>query len=161
MNHTQKENMPSWVHQADSYGRRRWHKDKPFSARRGEYIGSAIVNLILLWVVNRIPGWHLDFIRDNFGAVLWILNVNILVQIAGNLLMFLLDLPFIRYFSRIIMEAAGFITLIVLYYIFPFDFRNYQGFFWLNWFLPIAFIIGMIVSAMKVIGNLWKLLFWR
>ena len=161
MNHHPGENMPPWVQKGDSFCRSRWHKEKPFSIRRGEYIGSIIVNLFFLWVLYKIPHWHLDFIRDNVGAVLWVLNVNILVQIGGNILMFLIDFAYIRYLAGIVMDAAGFITLIVLYFIFPFDFRNVHGLSWLDWFLPIAFIIGMIVSAFRVIANIWKLLFWR
>jgi hypothetical protein len=61
----------------------------------------------------------------------------------------------------IVTESASFITQIVLFYIYPFDFSNFHGLFWLDWFLPIALIIGMIVSALKVFSNLWKLIFWR
>ena len=161
MNHHHNENMPPWARKVDSYSWRQRHKVKSFSTRRGEYLVGIIANLFFLWVVNKIPGWHLDFIRDNYGAVLWILNVNLLVQIGGNSLMFLFDYAAVRHLSHMLMEASGFISLIVLYYIYPFDFRNVHGLAWFDWFLPIVFIIGMVVSALKVISNLWKLIFWQ
>jgi hypothetical protein len=161
MNHHHSENMPGWAHRIDHCGKGRWDREKPARSRIGEYIANIICNLIFLWIVNKIPDWHLGFIRDNYMVVLWILNVNIFIQIAGNALMLISGLPAIRYLSRIIIEASGFVTLMVLYYIFPFDFSHFHGLLWLDWFLPIAFIIGMVVSAIKVISNLWKLVFWR
>jgi hypothetical protein len=161
MNHHHSENMPGWAQRVDAYGRNHWHKEKKSRSRKGEYVGAIIFNLFFLWVVNNIQDWHIGFIKDNFSVVLWILNVNILIQIAGNALMLVFDLPVIRYFSLIVTESASFITQIVLFYIYPFDFSNFHGLFWLDWFLPIALIIGMIVSALKVFSNLWKLIFWR
>jgi hypothetical protein len=161
MNHQCNENMPHWAQRIDDYGKRRWYKENHDKKRNGEYIGNIIFNLIFLWVVNKIPDWNLGFIRDNYNVVLWIVNVNILVQIGGNALMLAANLPIIRYLSLIITESASFVTQMVLFYIYPFDFTNFHGLFWLDWFLPIALIIGMVVSAFKVIGNLWKLIFWR
>ncbi len=161
MKETQNDNMPPWARRIDDYGRAHWHRDKQRSKRRGEYITSIIFNLIFLWIVNKIPGWHLGFIRDNFGVVLWILNMNILIQIGGNALMLLVDLAVIRYFSRMVLEASSFITQIVLFYIYPFDFSHFHDLYWIDWVFPILLIIGMIVSALKIISNLWKLIFWR
>jgi hypothetical protein len=161
MNHHQHtENMPRWARRLEECGRKD-RKEKQERSRTGEYIANIIFNLVFLWIVNKIPAWHLSFIRDNYMVVLWILNVNILVQIAGNALMLVAGIPAIRYLARIVTEASSFVTLIVLFYIYPFDFTNVGGGAWLDWFLPIALIIGMVVSAMKVVGNLWKLVFWR
>jgi hypothetical protein len=161
MNHYHKENMPPWAQRVDSFGRRRWLKEKPVKSRNGEYIGNIIFNLLFLWIVNNVQGWDLGFIKDNFSVVVWILNVNILIQIAGNVLMLLSGLPIIRYLTLIITESASFVAQIVLFYIYPFDFSHFHGLFWLDWFLPIALIIGMVVSSLKVFSNLWKLIFWR
>jgi len=89
------------------------------------------------------------------------LNINILIQIAGNLLMVLFDFSWIRYLSRIILETANFLTTMVLFYVYPFDFSHVRGLEWIDWLLHIGFIIAMVVSALKVISNIWKLLFWR
>jgi len=154
-------NMPQWARKIDDYGKRRWHKEKPYSANRAEFIWNILWNLVFLWIVNKIPDWNLDFIRDNYGAVIWILNANIVIQIAGNFLMAMITLYSIRYLLRIIVEASSLVTLLSLYYIYPFDFSHWHGWSWLDWFLPIAFIIGMIVSGIKILSNIWKLIFWR
>ena len=161
MKNDQQCTVPSWGRRIDDYGRERWHKDKPAHTRRGEYIGNIVFNLIFLWVVNKIPDWDPGFIRDNYNVVLWMLNLNILIQIGGNLLMVMIEFPSIRYLSRIVMEASSFLINIVLYYIYPFDFTHYHGLFWIDIALPVLLIIGMVVSALKVLANLWKLIFWR
>ena len=127
----------------------------------GEYIASIIFNLIFLWIVNHLRDWHLPFIRDNFTVVLWILNLSILVKIAGDAVMLMAGLPVIRRLVRIITESASFVVQIVLYYIYPFDFSHIHGYQWVDRVLPILLIIGMVVSAMKVFSNLWKLIFSR
>lgn len=153
--------IPSWARRIDDYGREKWHKDKPAATRRGDYIANMIFNLIFLWVVNKVPEWNLGFIRDNYNVVLWILNLNILIQIGGNLLMAMTEFSPVRYLSRVIMEASSFLINIVLFYIYPFDFTNFHGLFWIDTILPVLLIIGMAVSALKVLANLWKLIFWR
>jgi len=149
-----------WAEKVDSYGRKRWHKEKSFSKYRSESIWAIVFNLIFLYIVNKVPDWDFKFIRDNYGAVLWILNVNILIQIGGSILIAVFNFPWIRYISRIIMESASFITVLVLFYIYPFDFSHVSGLSWIDVVLPILFIIGMVASAIKVITNTWKLIFW-
>ncbi len=123
MNNHHNKKMPRWAQRIDDYGKNHWDSDLARKKKNGEYIANIIFNVIFLWIVNKIPEWHLDFIKDNF------------------------------------MEAASFVTQLVLFYIFPFDFTNFHGLSWLNWLLPIGLIIGMVMSALKVISNFWKLLF--
>jgi hypothetical protein len=152
-------NMPTWAQKVDSYGKSRWNKEKGIKSGNGEYIGAILFNLLFLWVVNHITEWHLGFIRDNFPVVQWILTVSIMIKIAGNSVMLVFQHRKIRNLSIIMIEIASFITQMVLFYIYPFNFSNFHGLFWIDWFLPVAFIIGMIISAIKVVSNLWKLIF--
>jgi len=154
-------NMPGWAKNIDDFGKRRWNKDKSLRNRRAEYITALIWNLIWLFVVNKVQDWHLQFINDHYPAVLWALNMNIFIQIGGNVLMFLLDISFVRYLSRILLETANFFLMIILYYIYPFDFSGIPGWSFLDWLIPWMLIIGMIVSVLKVFSNIWKLIFWR
>jgi hypothetical protein len=152
--------VPEWAKGIDNYGRKKWNKDHPARHRKGEYIGNVIVGFISLWFVNKIPDWNLGFIRDNYEVILWMLNLSIMIHIGGNTLMFLVQLPAVRYLARMVMETAGFVTNIVLYYVYPFDFSHFHGLFWLDTVIPILLIVGMVVSALKVLANLWKLVFW-
>ena len=120
-----------------------------------------ISNLVFMWIVNKVPSWNIPFIKDSYLVVIWVLNMNILVQIGANGAMLVFDYPVVRRLARILAESSGFVTTMVLYFIYPFDFHNFHGFFWMDWLLPLIFIISMVVSALKVLSNLWKLIFWR
>ncbi len=161
MNHQHNENIPGWARGIDSYGRRHWHDEKKMRSRTGEYIGAIISNLVFMWIVNKVPSWNIPFIKDSYLVVIWVLNMNILVQIGANGAMLVFDYPVVRRLARILAESSGFVTTMVLYFIYPFDFHNFHGFFWMDWLLPLIFIISMVVSALKVLSNLWKLIFWR
>jgi hypothetical protein len=52
-------------------------------------------------------------------------------------------------------------AMIILFYIYPFDFSGIPDWLFLDWLIPWMLIIGMIVSALKMFGNIWKLIFWR
>jgi hypothetical protein len=155
------EHTSSWNEKFERCGRRCRDKERTEKSRNGEYIGGIIFSLIFLWIVNQVPNWDIPFIRSNYEVVLWALNLSLIVKIAGNGLMLLLGTRGIRYLSRMFMEAAGFISQLMLYYIYPFDFSHVQGLWWFDRVLPILLIIGMVVSAVKAVSNLWKLLFWR
>jgi hypothetical protein len=137
--------------------RDKWKLNTPERNRKGEYIGSIVWNLIMLFVVNKLPDWHAPFISHNYQVVLYLLNICILVQIAGNILMLVLNFREVRYISKIIMEAATFLVLILFYYVYPFDFSTLQGWEWLDRVLPIFFIIGMIFSVLKIVSSIWNL----
>lgn len=161
MDQDQNPNMPSWAQKIDCYGRRRWNKDKPLKNRRGEYITAIIWNLVFLFIVNKVPDWNLRFINEHYPMVLWALNMNIFIQIGANVIMLIFNFHVIRCLSRIIMETANFLALIIVYYLNPFDFSAIHGWSWLDWLIPWLLIIGMVVSALQVLGNIWKLIFWR
>jgi hypothetical protein len=149
---------PRWAKQVDDYGKRRWHRERR-PPRRWEYIWTIIWNILFLYIVNKVPQWHLEFINGRYIVILWVLNANIAVHLGANLLMLILDMRWMRYLGKILMGAASFIMLMVLYYLNPFDFSQIPGWSWLDWFLPIFFIFGMVVSALSVLTNLWKLFF--
>ena len=155
------EHMPHWAKRIDEIGPRRWHREKQYRNRRAEFVTSLVFNLIALVILYKIPDWHFGFITAKYGVVMYILIFSCIVQIGGNLLMLILDIPSIRYFSGIFMEAASFLAQITLYYVYPLDFSNYPGLSWIDIIFPWILIIGMVISAIKVFSNIWKLIFWR
>lgn len=153
--------MPTWVKNIDGFGRKKCRKDYTHHTKKGENVSNIIFGLIFLWIVNKVPDWNLPFIRDNYNVVLWALNLSILIKIGANLLMLLLDMRPLRYFLRMVIEAAAFVANIVIFYIYPFDFSHYHNLGWFDNVLPILLIISMVVSGMKVLSNFWKMVFWR
>lgn len=155
------ENSPSWVRRLEEKSNRYSGKyEYRVRNRKGEFIANIVVNVIFYYIVNHLQEWNVGFLRDNFSMVLWMINLNIFVQIGGNALMLLTEgQRTVRYLSRAVMEAASFIVQLMLFYIYPFDFSHAGSFAWIDTVLPILLIIGMVVSAIKVLSNLWKLFF--
>ena len=154
-------NMPRWAKKTDDHGKRYWNKEKPYKNYKGEYVASIIFNLIWLFIVNKVPDWHLKFINDHYPAILWALNMNILIQIGANIIMLVFMTGFIRHLFKIITEAANFLLMILIYYIYPFDFSTTAGWAFLDTLIPWLLIIGMVVSALTVLSHAWRLIFRR
>ena len=153
--------MPSWARRIDQRIPRRWSREKDYNRNRSEAITSVILNLLFLVVLYKIPDWHLDFITGRYGTVMYILIFSSLVQIAGNLVIIILNFRILTFLSKILMEIVSFIALITFYYIYPLDFSGFPGFLWIDVILPWVLILAMIISVIKVISNIWKLIFGR
>ncbi|MFC2101847.1 hypothetical protein ACFLS7_02535 [Bacteroidota bacterium] len=132
---------------------------KPRRRHRGEAIWSIIWNLIFLYIVNKVPEWDLPFINDKYTTVLWILNLNLVLQIIGWTLILFLDFNWLWHLIRAVLDAASVVVLLVLYFLYPFDFSTLGGWTWMDIVLPIIFIIGMIASAVGMVIHLIKFIF--
>lgn len=131
---------------------------KPRKNHRAEAVWSIIWNLIFLYIVNKVPDWNLPFITESYVAVLWILNLNLVVQIAGWVLILFLDVRWLWHLVRAILDAASLVVLLALYFLYPFDFSEIGGAEWLDIVLPIIFIVGMVASGIGIIIHLLKLI---
>ncbi len=129
---------------------------KPRKRHRGEAIWAIIWNIFFLWIVNKVPDWNLAFINERYDTILWILNFNIIIQIAGYAMIMFFDYRWSWHLVRTILDAASLVTLLVLYFIYPFDFSTIDVWSWLDIVIPIVFIIGMIASGLGMVFHLVK-----
>ncbi len=127
--------------------------------KKGEYIANIIFNLIFLWILSRVPHWNIPFLADDYMVVLLVMKINCWVQIAANIVLLVMFIRALRYVVKIIAEAAGLAALMVMYYLYPFDFSNYHNLGWLDKVLPILFIIGMVVAVVKIFTYAVKVFF--
>jgi len=132
---------------------------KPRKRHRGEAIWSIIWNIFFLWLVNKVPDWDLKFITENYDTVLWVLNINIIAQIAGYALIVFFDFRWLWHLIRAILDAVSLVVLLVLFFLYPFDFANTGGWSWLDIVLPVIFIIGMVASGLGMVVHIFKLIF--
>lgn len=159
MNNTDEQGaMPGWRQKANDFSSRFRDKEKKESRRRGEYIWAILWAIFFLWVVNKVPDWDLKFITKSYHSVLPILNINIFIQIAGNILMLLFMVPRLRHFIKAVIDASSFVALIVIYTFYPFDFGA-TGHGWLDSILPWILIISLIVTGISVVVHLIKTIF--
>jgi hypothetical protein len=104
----------------------------------GNIVGLLFVNTVLLWR----PYTH-GVILASWSDILWAANISQAVQIIGN---FLLCFYRPRWFSAMVraaFSAAGLLSILVFWVIFPLDFSHLVGT-WLNTLLKVVLMIGMV-----------------
>jgi hypothetical protein len=123
--------------------------------KTGEYAGAVIAHAILFFVVNKIPDWNVVFLNSNYYTVLRILNIAIIVQMVGNLMLIFYHPVFLHEFTQALFSVFGLISLIFLLSFFPFDFEE-LGIEWLETVLRVIFIISLAASAISVVVHVIK-----
>ena len=122
--------------------------------KRSNYIAAAIVNAVLVVVVNKIPGWNIGFITGGFTGVLWALNLSFGVQIAGNAVLVAYHPLHLHYAVNVVFSAAGALSSYVVYREFPFDFSGTS----VPWFDTVARVVLIAGIAGSMIGGVIQLI---
>jgi hypothetical protein len=128
---------------------------KESSRTVGAYIGSIVALGIVLFLVNKLPDWNLRFITDDYPAVLWAMNLSLLVQLAGNAILIFLHPRFLHYLMQTVFNVVSLLSLIVLTAVYPLDFSYFAGNF-VNTIVRIALIIATVATGIGAIVNLFK-----
>jgi hypothetical protein len=121
------------------------------------YIFSAVMNGVLLWVMNQLPVWKPFFLLDSYEQVLWAINMSLIVHIALNLVMVFFRPRFFHYLAQTVFNLVSIVSLAWIVYIFPVDFSPRIGD-WLNVLFRVVLIIGIVGSAIGVISNFVRFL---
>jgi hypothetical protein len=118
------------------------------AARRFGYLLGAAINALLVWLVNVAPGWWwVPFLTDDFGEVVWLITVSLLVGIAVNLAQVAYDPPWVRRLGDTITAGFAVVILYRLWSSFPFD----LGERWADWTTPLRVVL-LLVTIGTAIG---------
>lgn len=120
---------------------------KEKGAKKSEYVGAIIANLILLFIFNNLLNWHVYFITNALNEVLWIINLSIIAAIIGNILLLVYNPDWFRHIIKIILNIFAFIAVYSLYNVFPFSFNSFL----IDWAVIIALILAMVGIAIATI----------
>ena len=125
----------------------------------GSYIAGVVANAIVLFLVNKVPDWNLPFITSGYPAILWAMNLSILVQIGGNAFLIFVHPRFLHYLAQTVFNLFSLLAIIILVAVFPFDFAFLSGM--INPIVRIALIVGAaatgitgVVSLFRAVGSL-------
>ena len=92
------------------------------SNRRGGYVGSVLVNLVVLWLVNGWPGWQaVPFLTDRTALVIGAVNAAIIARVVADLVNVVLDLPRPRALGDIVSIGFGLAAIVQVWRVFPLD----------------------------------------
>ena len=129
------------------------HK-KEKNSKKSEYIAAIIVNIILLYIFNNLPNWHVYFITNVLNEILWVINIAITAAILGNIILLVFNPEWFRRIIKIILNIFAITAVYSIYSIFPFNFNSFL----IEWSVVIALIFIMIGIAVATIIGLFFLI---
>ena len=121
--------------------------------RTGELVGSIVGNVIAIGIVNSVLLWRQythGVVLDTWVDILWAANLSFLVQIAGSFILAFFRPPRLYAFMELLFTAAGLLSVIVFFIVFPLDFSVIVGP-WLNTLLRVVLIVGIGGGAIGLI----------
>lgn len=97
-------------------------------ARKVGYLVAVMVNVIMLVLVNAIPGWRvLPFLTEDFVSLLWLVNLSMFASAMVNAAYLAYDAAWFKSVCQIGVTAIGLVAAIRTWQVFPFDFSPYEG----------------------------------
>jgi hypothetical protein len=123
---------------------------RPSAGRRGGYVVGALVNGLMLYLINVRPGWDaVPFLTPDTVRVLDWVNASIIAGLVTNLLFVGYDAPRWRALGGMVTTAVGMAALVRLLQIHPFDLDQ-------PWTTVVRalLIVGIVGSAIGFVVNL-------
>lgn len=121
--------------------------------RTADFVGSAIASVIGMVLVNTVLLWrHLTngVILGTWVDILWASNLSFLVQLIGSIVLAIHRPARLHSFIMALQAAAGLVSVIVFYIVFPLDFSGIVGE-WLNTVVKTALIVAMAGTSIAVV----------
>lgn len=121
--------------------------------KTADFVGAIIGAIIGLIIVNSVPLWsHLTHgvILDSWVNILWAANLSMAFQIVGNFILAIYRPARLYSFIQAVLTAAGLVSVIVFYNVFPLDFSQLVGN-WLNLLVKGALILAMFGTTIGII----------
>jgi hypothetical protein len=114
------------------------------------YIGSVVAVAMALYVVNMVPRWNLFFVTEDYPAVLWAMNLSLLVQGGGKLALVFYHPPLLHHLGSAVFDTFSLLALIILVTVFPFALPAPAG----EWFTTAAKVLLVAAAAGTAFGIL-------
>jgi hypothetical protein len=93
-------------------------------ARGGGYLGSIVVNALLLYAAHHLLDWQVGWITPTWSAVLWAVDLTLEISMAANALFLFIGSAWLRHGVGAISCAVAAVATGWVYSIFPFDFGS-------------------------------------
>lgn len=115
---------------------------------RSGYLGSVVVNAVILYLVNVAPGWHiLPFLSPATPQVLGLVNASLVATIVANVVYVVFDSRPLRAIGGMVTTAIGLAAVLKIWHVFPFDFTGASY----DWTL-VARVVLAVAIAGSIIG---------
>jgi hypothetical protein len=136
--------------------RTRTTKTRRRGAIRFGYAVAIVLNVASLVIANNILDWGwLPFLTNDFGRILWLLDISFLSAILVNSIYLGCDPPWFKSVCQIGLGGISMAVAIWTYQVFPFDFTGYQ----FDWEPVTRFVIvlTMVGVGIAIVSEVVKL----
>lgn len=121
------------------------------------YLVAAVVNLVVLWVVNQLLGWGWPpFLTPAFEDLLPLIGLSLVASAVVNLVWLVWDPEWFHHLAQIGLNVIGMVVTIRTWQVFPFDLST--G--WETTFRVVLVVaavgiaIATVVEVVKLAGTL-------
>ena len=116
------------------------------SSRSG-FIGSIIVNLIVLYVAHHVLDWHIGWITPAWSDVLWAVDLSLEVSIVTNLLFLAFAANWFRNLAGAVSCAVAALATWWIYVAFPFEFGSISA----NDFARLILLLVVLATVLATV----------
>lgn len=125
------------------------------AARRFGYAVAVLVNVAILLVVNRWPGWEaVPFLTGDTEHVIGIVNASIVAGVVANALYLAADPRWFKAVGDIVTTAIGLAATVRIWQVFPFDFGAGSVWDTVARVLLVVAIVGSVIGILVTTGRL-------
>lgn len=97
------------------------------AGRRVGYVVAALVNLVILWVVNNLSAWGWPaFLTEDFDRLLPVIDVTLVATAVVNLVWAVRDPAWLRHAAQLGLDLISIVAGVRTWQVFPFDFSGYS-----------------------------------
>lgn len=124
------------------------------ASRRFGYAVAVAVNLALLAVVNRWPGWDaISFLTEDTERVLGIVNASMIAGVLANAVFLVDDRRWFKAAGDLVTTAIGLAAAMRVWQVFPFDIGS-------TWALVahVLLAIAIVGSVIGMVATAWRLM---
>jgi hypothetical protein len=122
----------------------------PVAVRRTGYVIAAVINAVMLYLINVSPGWAvLPFLTADTERVLPLVNLALAANVVVNLVYLVYDARWCTALGNLVTAVAGLASAIRVLRVFPFDFSGY-AFDWTA-LVRVVLIVGVAGTGLAVV----------
>jgi len=131
------------------------HRAGPAERRFG-YLVAAVVNAVMLYLVNVSPGWEaLPFLTRDFPQVLGLVNASIAVGVVANVVYLVRDPQWLRALGDVVTTAVGLAALVSIWQVWPIDLDTAWDLLarWVVGVGVVGSVIAIVVAVVRFVGS--------
>jgi hypothetical protein len=125
------------------------------ATRRAGYAIGALVNVVLLWLVNVWPGWDVvPFLTEDTTRVLGIVNASMVAGVVVNVVLLVRDPAWLVAVGNLVTTGIGLAAVLAVWRVFPLAFED--GFDW-STVVRVLLVVALVGSVIALVVNVLAL----